>query len=581
MKRFRAITYFTVASLLILLFSFAAYASTNVVRGTVFWDRNGNGIMDRGEPGIPNVAVSNGKEVVLTDGLGRYKLPAYEPMIVFITKPSGYMPPLNSNNQPQFYYIHYPSGSPSAIRQYPAIPPTGPLPDPLNFPLLKIEEKHKFTALIIGDTQTYTDEEIGYLRDTIVKEVYDTDAVFAILMGDNVGSGYLSLYPRLLSVLGGIGKPYYMVAGNHDMNYDSPNDYHSLDTFKRYNGPTYYSFDYGKVHFVVLDSVMYLGNRRYRGEIDNRQLEWLKNDLSLVPKDKLIVLAMHIPLVSFQDRYSTVHQVINRHVIYELLKDRKVVTLGAHTHTLEHFLPGEEVDGWGHPTPIHQVLVGAASGSWWTGDFDEYGIPFSFQRCGAPRGFLLMNFEGSDYTITFKATGMPKERQMSLSFLTSSFYNWYTELLNWLRSDPSTRPERPSVNINNLPDQGVLTTSEITAGVPLIVNVWNGRKDTVVMCHFDEREPIAAIRNMNIMDPYALRHQLSLLRWSIGFSAFRQNYGPAYPQPLPEWLHTVQSPHIWTCEVPRDLQKGVHSVVVTAADVNGNVYSETKIFEIK
>jgi len=46
--------------------------SAEIIRGVVFWDKNGNGIQDEGEPGLHDVSVSNGKEVVLTDGKGLY-----------------------------------------------------------------------------------------------------------------------------------------------------------------------------------------------------------------------------------------------------------------------------------------------------------------------------------------------------------------------------------------------------------------------------------------------------------------------------------------------------------------------------
>jgi hypothetical protein len=44
-----------------------------VATGVVFHDRNRNGIRDAGEPGIPNVLVSNQREVVKTDAQGRYR----------------------------------------------------------------------------------------------------------------------------------------------------------------------------------------------------------------------------------------------------------------------------------------------------------------------------------------------------------------------------------------------------------------------------------------------------------------------------------------------------------------------------
>lgn len=59
----------------------------------------------------------------------------------------------------------------------------------------------------------------------------------------------------------------------------------------------YYTFDKGKVRFVVLDSVAEFGDK---GEMDNMQFTWLKKVLDQ-SKRKLVVLASHHPLASWED----------------------------------------------------------------------------------------------------------------------------------------------------------------------------------------------------------------------------------------------------------------------------------------
>src|SRR5699024_2412201 len=135
--------------LLIIVLFFSAYSSAlyaqRTVSGTVFLDGNGNNRMDAPEEGIPNVAVSNGREVVLSDAKSNYELPIEEEMIVSIRKPAGYKLPLNENNLPQyFYYIHQPNGSPAL--KYPGLEPTGALPQKVNFGLFPSEKKKSFTA---------------------------------------------------------------------------------------------------------------------------------------------------------------------------------------------------------------------------------------------------------------------------------------------------------------------------------------------------------------------------------------------------------------------------------------------------
>ena len=74
-----------------------------------------------------------------------------------------------------------------------------------------------------------------------------------------------------------------------------------------------YSFDHGPVHFVILDDVEWSGkNNRYKGGLDEDQLTFVKNDLALVPEEKLVVLMMHIPLTN----------VGNRQKLYRLIEKR-------------------------------------------------------------------------------------------------------------------------------------------------------------------------------------------------------------------------------------------------------------------
>ena len=444
-----------------------------------------------------------------------------------------------------------------------------PLPARVNFPLYRGHYAEKFQAVIMGDTQPYTHQEVSFVRDSVVKEVAGEKlARFAIAMGDNVGDN-LSLYPRYLSVMSGMQMPFYLVPGNHDMNYDAEEPKYAFETFKRYAGPTYYSFNYGKVHFVVLSSVSYPSPRypdlkTYQGEISEEQMIWLENDLSVVPEDHLVVLSMHIPVVDFQDRLSAQHQVINREDLYALLDGRKALALGGHSHTLEHFLPGEEEEGWGQPTPIPQIVVGAACGSWWSADYDEFGIPFSYQRDGAPRGYLVFKFRGSEYEDTFKATGKAALRQINISFSMPSFDAWYDQLLDWMDADPDTRPEDPPVTIDDLPDQGHMPAEDL-AETKLIANVWNATTAAEVYCVFDDHSTVMGALHRDFGDPFAERLQAWVFQ---------------YAGPLDESLHTQASPHLWACEVPSDLETGIHRVQVLANDIHGRWHHEAMMFEV-
>jgi len=61
------------------------------LKGIVFEDNNANGIQDIGEMGLPDILVSNGLTITVTDETGSYLLPR-EGYFVFITTPSDYTP---------------------------------------------------------------------------------------------------------------------------------------------------------------------------------------------------------------------------------------------------------------------------------------------------------------------------------------------------------------------------------------------------------------------------------------------------------------------------------------------------------
>ena len=152
-------------------------------QGTVFHDRNRQGRRTTGDPGIPGVAVSNGRHVTLTDEAGRWQLPVEDDWTTFfVLKPRDWAPPFNAQNLPQFYYHHQPDGSPT--QRFAGVAPTGPLPDSIDFPLIRREEPDRFKALICGDPQPRDRRELGYLAQTVVPELQGTDAAFGVSLGD-------------------------------------------------------------------------------------------------------------------------------------------------------------------------------------------------------------------------------------------------------------------------------------------------------------------------------------------------------------------------------------------------------------
>ena len=308
-----------------------AVQAQDVAKGKVYLDVNKNGKLDKNEKGLASVAVSNGREVTTTDKEGNYQLPIGNDNIIFVIKPTGYALPLDENNHPKFYYIHKLNGSP--VSKYPAVAATGKIPAAVNFALYQQEEGPNFSAFVFGDPQAYTEEELAYFKNGVINEISDkTIAKFGISLGDLVGDD-LSLQPKYKSVISTMGLPWYNVMGNHDMNYDAKVDSLSDESFEQTFGPNNYAFNYGNTHFIILDNIIYPNPRTgkgYLGGFRKDQLDFVENDLKNVAKDKLIVLAFHIPLYH---QNSDVFRNEDRQLLFDILDPFKhSLSLSSQTH---------------------------------------------------------------------------------------------------------------------------------------------------------------------------------------------------------------------------------------------------------
>jgi hypothetical protein len=384
-----------------------------VASGVVFADGDGDGRRGRFERGLRGVAVSNGRDVVRTDWRGRYQLPVVDDTILFVVKPRGWATPAGRHGVPRFHYAHKPAGSPPHLR-HPGVAPTGPLPASVDFPLVRRREPDAFRVLLLADPQPYSLEELDLLARDVVAELVGFDAAFGLVLGDLVGDD-LSLLEPLDRLLATTGIPWYRVHGNHDVNFDAAGDADSDESFERAYGPSTYAFQYGPVHFVVLDDVVYEGSRAdgsiggYAGGLGEHQLDFVRAYLDGVPRGELVVLAMHIPLAG-----PPPHEVPQRRELFEILSERPhTFSVSGHTHIQEHHFFGPE-DGWRGARPHHHLNQGAASGSWWRGAPDEAGIPHATMRCGAPNGYAVVSFEGNRYRVRFKAARRPADHQLAI-----------------------------------------------------------------------------------------------------------------------------------------------------------------------
>lgn len=531
----------------------SAGVAAETARGMVFEDRNGNGRQDTGEPGVPDVRVSNGAAVVTTGDDGRYQLDIDGEAMIFITKPRGFATPVNDSQIPQFYYIHQPDGSPSGMR-YPGIQPTGPLPEQIDFPLLRRDEPTRFEALLLSDPQPQTAAEIDYIRDDLLPELIGTGARFGMTLGDIMFDD-LSLLPRYNALIARIGIPWYNVPGNHELNFEAADDRYSLETFKHYFGPPYYAFEYGDALFVVLDNIEYQGGGEadpgdvrgsggYIANFGRRQLAWLARELAHVPEDKLVFLAMHAPLETYISDGPGV-TTADRRELFRLLSGREnLYAVAGHTHTTEHRYFGED-DGFRGPGEFHHHVLATVSGSWWSGPFDPRGIPTTDQRDGTPNGYHVLEVDGTDASVRYKAAGHPEDYQLRILF----------DVAHHGLSADGLRDYRTG----ELHD-GRFTEDHVAAA-ELLVNLFDGGPRSVVEFRVDDG-PYRPMNRVDRADPYMIE-------------TFARN-----GETKKSWLQATPSSHLFAADVPDDIGPGTYTVTVRATDEFGRVHHGHRIMEI-
>lgn len=491
-------------------------------RGVVFEDHDRDGLRDPGEDGIAGVGVSNGREIVMTDANGRYQLPVDHDTLLFVIKPRNWMTPTTSEGLPRFYYNHKPDGSPQLA--YAGVAPTGPLPESVDFGLFRRPEGERFRIVLFGDPQPRDRKEIDYIAQDIVSELVGVEAAFGVSVGDLVYDD-LSLFEPLVGVTGQVGIPWYNVLGNHDMNFDAPNDRLSDESFERVYGPPYYSFNHGPVHFVVLDDVHWPEpvegeKRNYSAGLGRQQLEFLRNDLKHVDHDQRVVLMFHIPIQDLREKDE----------LFALLKPFKnVLLLAGHYHFHKHMFFGPE-DGWHGENPLHQLIAVTACGSWWTGAPDEMGIPHTTMRDGAPNGYSFIDFDGSDYVITFKAARRPASHQMLID----------------------APPEVEAV---------------IAHRHEVYVNVFNGSERSTVEMRLGDKGEWRKMDKYDREDPYYLLAKQA--------EASQQ---PPRGRKLPG---AIKSPHMWHAMLPKDPEKGWQLLHVRTTDMHGRTYTDQRVIRVK
>ncbi|MEF9924000.1 MAG: calcineurin-like phosphoesterase C-terminal domain-containing protein [Muribaculaceae bacterium] len=329
--------------------------------------------------GIENVMVTDGYSCVLTSQDGSYTITKHpEARFVYITTPAGYLTDVDST-RPLFY---------QAIDANKA---------EYNFKLKKNPKSDiKHTVYVQSDVQVADEIELMKYKKIVTDakaylKNYSSGDLFGLDCGDIVGDKP-QLYSGYMREVSALDIPIYRAMGNHDMAYYGRSFETSTKRFEGMFGPTYYSLNKGKVHYIVINNNFYIGRDYfYMGYIDEATFHWLEQDLKNVPAGSLVVMAMHIPTrltpkdTPFEytsKRMGT--QTINNSALYSMLEKYNTHFITGHMHTNDNIVFS--------PTMMEHN-TGAACGTWW-----------QLEGCvdGTPCGYAIYEIDGDNIKWHFK-----------------------------------------------------------------------------------------------------------------------------------------------------------------------------------
>jgi len=425
----------------------ALHAAVNV-SGTITCDGQG----------VAGVAVSDGYEIVLTDADGHYAMSSGKKNgYVFYTLPGGYEPQLEDGFKPQFWApLDTLDTGVSEVHDF----------------VLRRVDNEQHTVIFAADTHlARRNSDRAYFKrgliDRLNDEVERADGkpIYSILLGDLTWDVFWTQNNYNLSDFMADMKHFnypmtlWPVIGNHDHDPSVPagdnTDFEAAAAWRTIMGPNYYSFNLGKVHYVVLDDIVYqntaysgdtysdgvAGSRNYKGAITSEQMQWLTKDLEMVDYSTPVVVCLHIPAWSINGDFTYSPRLSNTYTLcYMLNKYENAHIVSGHTHSNYTVR---------YPSYPHVVEhnVAATCGSLW-----QTAVHTGHHVCqdGSPAGYMRWTMSGDDLQWMF----MPiheGEAQMRLYDMNTvkQYYRSNSTILSILDEYPS-RVDYGSIDDNEL-----------------------------------------------------------------------------------------------------------------------------------
>ena len=367
--------------------------------------QNVQGYVRCGTAKVAGVAISDGDTVVVTDSDGHYAFESKKRNgYVFCSIPRGYEATMADGFRPQFWQaFRFPTNT--ALSEY------------INFTLRAVQND-AYTLIIGADshlanrTSDLSQFKNGYIERIREEKEAAPGRIYSMILGDLTWDAYWYARDYGLQDFFNTCKEYkysvplFPVIGNHDNDAAVPAgkecDFLASAPWRKIVCPNYYSFNLGRVHYVVLDDIYYknedtgesynkgvVGSRNYDSYITQDQINWLKQDIALVNPDEPLVIALHIPVWRVRqnntfETYSNLKENQSEQIA-EMLKDFKQVhIITGHTHYNVNAHPLR------YPNIMEHNIAAICATWWWTGKLTNHQVC----KDGSPGGYSLWNVNG-------------------------------------------------------------------------------------------------------------------------------------------------------------------------------------------
>ena len=423
------------------------------------------GIVSSAGVGVENVVVSDGAEVTVTNEKGIYQLKSAKKWgYVFISVPSGYEVP-SVGVLPQFHR---------------ALKNSADVVERADFKLEKVDGQDSYKIFMLGDMHlaNRTGDLGQFAQFTSDLTDYMTrhkgEKMYALTLGDMTWDLYWYsnsyYFPQYLNTVNSQIKnlQIFHTMGNHDNDFQTRSDYDAAVKYVDQICPTYYSFNIGKVHYVVMDDIdcsSYDGStsRNYVKSLSAEQLDWLAKDLSYVAKTTPVVVAMHAQVFyPTTSGFKIDNDQVNTLRLFDILDGYTVRFVTGHTHKLFNVTPDAPiVDGHN----FREYNSGSVCASWWWSGNLTPGIHIGTD--GTPGGYGIWDVTGTDFQCLYKSTGWPEEYQ---------FRSYDLNNVHFSMADVPLMPSDISASVKNAYMQYVNAYPQNNDN-EVLINIWNWNSD--------------------------------------------------------------------------------------------------------